>query len=331
MRRERRRHQREHDQEQERAYTIKDYVEIGKVMLPYALLCANHVLNEFYNALWRDRRELHGSVPGTATRTPRTRRVRALSQATPPRYLVEPLVKQVVQQQGEVLRKLVQEHASIFSEKSFTTFMDEISFHNRVVFQGIRTAVFLGTPIGLITWIILAYYSSLFFESSEQEAQSRKRKTRGERRAQAVSRKQCKSLLLAALVYSNLGNSKRNGGCIEEALKSINAQRLQGIETLAEEIRSSAAASSQRETGLTQAFQDTSATVQQQQSQAQEALTAAHTNAATTFEEIGACLEKAVKERKPGEVELHKLTKAPECIQSRNTGKKRRVAGQSFR
>eukprot|EP00439_Symbiodinium_sp_Y106_P004716 s8591_g1.t1 len=29
---------------------IKDYVEIGEVMLPYALLCANHVLNEFYNA-----------------------------------------------------------------------------------------------------------------------------------------------------------------------------------------------------------------------------------------------------------------------------------------
>ena len=32
------------------AYTTKDYVEIGKLMLPYALLCANHVLNEFYNA-----------------------------------------------------------------------------------------------------------------------------------------------------------------------------------------------------------------------------------------------------------------------------------------
>ena len=31
------------------AYTIKDYVKIGKVMLPYVLLCANHVLSEFYN------------------------------------------------------------------------------------------------------------------------------------------------------------------------------------------------------------------------------------------------------------------------------------------
>ena len=29
------------------AYTIKDYMEIGKVMLPYALLCANHMLSEF--------------------------------------------------------------------------------------------------------------------------------------------------------------------------------------------------------------------------------------------------------------------------------------------
>ena len=32
------------------------------------------------------------------------------------------------------------------------------------------------------------------------------------------------------------------------------------------------------------------------------------------MEEIGASLEKAVKERKPGEVELHKLIKAPEAF-----------------
>ena len=49
------------------------------------------------------------------------------------------------------------------------------------------------------------------------------------------------------------------------------------------------------------------AAVQQQHTAAQEALTTAHTNAATIFEEIGASLEKAVKERKHGEVELHKL------------------------
>ena len=70
----------------------------------------------------------------------------------------------------------------------------------------------------------------------------------------------------------------------------------------------------QREAGMTQAFQETLAAVQRQHTAAQEALTAAHTNAATTFEEIGACLEKAVKERKPGEVELHKLVKAPEAV-----------------
>ena len=67
--------------------------------------------------------------------------------------------------------------------------------------------MFLGTPIGLITWIILAYYSSLFFEAVNRSTKQ-KRKTRGERRAQAVSRKQCKSLLLAALVYSNLETAK---------------------------------------------------------------------------------------------------------------------------
>ena len=127
-----------------------------------------------------------------------------------------------------------------------------------------------------------------------------------------MNRKQYKSLLLAAPVYSNLETAKG----MEDALKKlaeINAQTLQGIQTLAEEIRSSAAAGSQREAGMTQAFQETLAAVQQQHTAAQEALTTAHTNAATTFEEIGATLEKAAKERKPGEVELHKLIKAPEA------------------
>ena len=84
--------------------------------------------------------------------------------------------------------------------------------------------------------------------------------------------------------------------------------------TLAEDIRNTAAAGSQREAGMTQAFQETLAAVQQQHTAAQEAPTAAHTNAATAFEEIGASLEKAVKERKPGEVELRKLIKAPEAF-----------------
>ena len=232
-----------------------------------------------------------------------------------PRYLVKEL-----EQQGEVLRSFVQEHVQIFGEelaivgKKFHDVVHGIVqevISNRVVFQGIRIAVFLGTPIGLIIWIILACYSSLFFGAVSRSTK-RRRKTRGERRAQAVNRKQYKSLLLAAPVYSNLETAKG----MEDALKKlaeINAQTLQGIQTLAEEIRSSAAAGSQREAGMTQAFQETLAAVQQQHTAAQEALTTAHTNAATTFEEIGATLEKAAKERKPGEVELHKLIKAPEA------------------
>ncbi|CAE7650594.1 unnamed protein product, partial [Symbiodinium microadriaticum] len=124
-------------------------------------------------------------------------------------------------------------------------------------------------------------------------------------------RKQYKSLLLAALVYSNLETAKG----MEEALQKlaeVNAQTLAGIQTLAEEIRNSAAAGSQRETGLTRAFQETLAAVHQQNTEAQQALASAHSSAATTFEEIGASLERAVKERKPGEVELHKLVKAPD-------------------
>ena len=115
------------------------------------------------------------------------------------------------------------------------------------------------------------------------------------------------------LVYSNLETAKGMADAFK-ALAEINAQTLQGIQTLAEEIRNTAAAGSQREAGMTQAFQETLAAVQQQHTAAQEALTAAHTNAATTFEEIGASLEKAVKERNPGEVELHKLIKAPEAF-----------------
>ena len=86
------------------------------------------------------------------------------------------------------------------------------------------------------------------------------------------------------------------------------------IQTLAEEIRNTAATGTQREAGLAQAFQQTVATVQEQSSAAQQALTAAQQSAVTTMEEIGASLEKAVKEWKPGEVELHKLIKAPEAF-----------------
>ena len=45
---------------------------------------------------------------------------------------------------------------------------------------------------------------------------------------------------------------------------------------------------------------------------AQTAFTVAQQTAVTTMEEIGASLEKAGKERRPGEVELHNLIKAPE-------------------
>ena len=93
----------------------------------------------------------------------------------------------------------MQEHVQIFGEelatvgKKFHDVVHEIVqevISNRVVFQGIRIAMFLGTPIVLITWIILAYYSSLFFAAVNRSTKQR-RKTRGERRAQAVNRKQC--------------------------------------------------------------------------------------------------------------------------------------------
>ena len=104
---------------------------------------------------------------------------------------------------------------------------------------------------------------------------------------------------------------------------------LQGIQTLAEEIRNTAASGSQREAGLPQAFQQTVATVQEQSSAAQQALTAAQQSAVTTIEEKGASLEKAVKERKPGEVELHKLIKALKLSVQEHGGKRRAASSSS--
>ena len=295
------------------AYMIKDYIEIGKVMLPYALLCGNHMLSEFYYVFGMFS-EYYKEETMNGTQNTENQESESLEPGYAPRYLVKQRVKELVHRQGEVLSEFVQEKLATAGEKFHDVVHEIIS--NKVVCQGIRVAVFLGTPVGLITWIILAYFSSVFLREVTRSTR-RRRKTRGERKAQATSRKQCKSLLLAALVYSNLETAKG----MEDALRKlteINAQTLQGIQTLAEEIRTSAAASSQRETGLTQAFQDTIASVQQQQTQAQQALAATQTNAVTTFEEIGSSLEKAVKERKPGEVELHKLIKAPDAFNPGN-------------
>ena len=91
--------------------TIKDYVEIGKVMLPYALLCANHVLNEFYNAFGVTG-ENYTEAYRNGDQNTENQESQSLESGYAPRYLV----KQVVQQ-GEVLRKLVQEHVHIFGEE----------------------------------------------------------------------------------------------------------------------------------------------------------------------------------------------------------------------
>ena len=103
---------------------------------------------------------------------------------------------ELVHRQGEVLSEFVQEKLAIAGEKFHDVVHEIVS--NKVVFQGVRVAVFLGTPVGLITWIILAYFSSVFLREVTRSTR-RRRKTRGERKVQATSRKQCKSLLLAAL------------------------------------------------------------------------------------------------------------------------------------
>ena len=148
--------------------TIKDYVEIGKVMLPYALLCANHVLNEFYNAFGVTG-ENYTEAYRNGNQNTENQESESLESGYAPRYRLKQELVQQVAERGEVLRQLVQEHVQIFGEelaivgKKFHDVVHGIVqevISNKVVFQGIRIAVFLGTPIGLIIWIILACYSS---------------------------------------------------------------------------------------------------------------------------------------------------------------------------
>ena len=129
------------------------------------------MLNEFFN-VFGVTGENYTEAYRNGDRNTENQESESLESGYAPRYRLKQELVQQVAERGEVLRQLVQEHVQIFGEelaivgKKFHDVVHEIVqevFSNRVVFQGIRRAVFLGTPIGLITWIILAYYSSLFF------------------------------------------------------------------------------------------------------------------------------------------------------------------------
>ena len=80
-------------------------------------------------------------------------------------------MKELVHHQGEVLSEFVQEKLATAGEKFHDVVHEIVS--NKVVFQGIRVAVFLGTPVGLITWIILAYFSSVFLREVTRSTRRR--------------------------------------------------------------------------------------------------------------------------------------------------------------
>lgn len=152
------------------AYTTEDYVKVGKVMLPYVLPCASHVLSEIYD-IFGVFSEYYKEVTKNGAQNTKNQESASLVPGYAPRY---PIGKKF----HDVVREIVQELVS-----------------NRVVFQGTQIVVFFGTPVGLITWIILAYYSSVFLATASRSRRKRQGKTRGDRKATAVSRKQCKSLL----------------------------------------------------------------------------------------------------------------------------------------
>ena len=192
----------------------------------------------------------------------------------------------------------------------------EKKFHDVVhslVFEGIHLVVFAGTPLGMITWIILSYFSRLFFTAVQKRTKRAKEPKRKSRRRRAEVRRQHKTMFLVVLVNSNLEAAKGMEDALQR-LAEINQQTLQGIQTLAEEMRSSAAAGTAREQSITASFSNTLQAIQQQSAEAQHILLQAQETAVTTFEEIGSSLERAVKGRKPGDVELHKLIKPPEIF-----------------
>ena len=214
-----------------------------------------------------------------------------------PRYLVKE-----VSQEPAVLREFFRKVESLFHDVV-----------HGLGLELVKLIVCTGTPLGLVTWIVLFRFSHLFFVTVQKRRKLIGMSKVRSKRAKAGTRRNYRALLFMVLIYSNLQAAQG----MEEALKQlaeVSQQTLQGIQTLAEEIRNTAATGTQREAGLAQAFQQTVATVQEQSSAAQQALTAAQQSAVTTMEEIGASLAKAVKERKPGEVELHKLIKAPEAF-----------------
>ena len=67
------------------------------------------------------------------------------------------------------------------------------AFSNTVMFQGIRLVVYTGTPLGLVTWIILMYFSQSFCQAVRSRRKKPGKKTREQRRAAAAHCRQYKS------------------------------------------------------------------------------------------------------------------------------------------
>ena len=121
-------------------------------------------------------------------------------------YAPKYLVKQVDQEQ-EVLRKFLRKVESLFHD---------------VVHELVKLIVCTGTPIGLVTWIVLLRFSHLFFVT----VQKRRNKVRN-RRAKAGTRRNYRALLLIDLLYSNFETAQG----MEEALKQLVASRSEPANT----------------------------------------------------------------------------------------------------
>ena len=119
---------------------------------------------------------------------------------------------------------------------------------DRFRLQGTQLIVCTGTPIELVTSIVLLHFSHLLFVAVQRRRKKSGRSKIKERRAKAGSRRRCRALLLVVLTYSNLEAAQGMDEALRQLAK-VTQQTLQGIQTL-QEIRNSAASGSQREAGL---------------------------------------------------------------------------------
>lgn len=179
-----------------------------------------------------------------------------------PRYLVKEVYQELA-----VLREFFRKVESLF---------DDV-VHGAGI-EIVKLIVCTGTP---------SFFAFVLCNSAEEKEPDRHEQGQ-EQKTKCRNKKELQSATVHSAYLHQTSKQHKEWEDALKQLAEVSQQTLQGIQTLADEIRNTAAAGSRREAVLSNAFQKTVATVQEQSTAAQEALAAAQLNAVTTMEDIGA-------------------------------------------